>query len=111
MSDFGAIILIKRKDGVELSDNEIENISTQLKTIVESGDVAEDIKGNDYLDFREWGDGALCIVLTEYYDDESIEEYYEDTKEDDLSTAKIVAENLSAGLGDEYKITFAFEHW
>src|SRR5690554_6459611 len=111
MSDFGAIILVKKKDSSELSESEIQNISIQLEAIIENGNFTEDLKNSNYLDFREWEGEQLCIVLTEYYDDINMEEYYEATKEDDLSDAKSIADNLLLKLGEEYIITPSFENW
>jgi len=110
MSDFGAIIIIKKVSG-EMRPGDKNLIASHLVSIIDGGDYPKEIKTGNYKSLIEWGDeGALCSMLSEYYDDDE-DDIREFAEEEDMDEAEDIAEKLRGRLGPGFSITVAFEDW
>ena len=110
MSDYGSIILISKKDNSNITSSEMDMLKKELKSIIKEGNYSSEFEEGE-LEFKEWGDGSLCILLTEYFDDEDLEEYLEVIKEEELVETKNIVDELVLKLDSSFSIIHSFENW
>jgi hypothetical protein len=111
MSDFGAILILKKASG-NFTAQDKELIVEKLSSIIEAGDYLDIIKKGNYKSLIDWEDDtALCSMLTEYFDDENSEEVRAFAKEDDIEDVEDIAQKLQSKLGNSFTVVSAFEDW
>lgn len=111
MSDFGAILIIRKTSG-SFTGGDKSTISSMLDAIISRSNYSEIIKTGAFKSLIGWDDDtALCSMLTEYYDDEDSEDVREFAEEEDMDEAAEIAEKLQARLGNGFTVTAAFQDW
>ena len=113
MSDYGASIIISKRDKKAISAEEKTRILAELEEVQQLGEFT-DTPGEDFLfevtDTAE--DTYVFVVLSQYwYGEGNDEENFEMAQENDLSQAEEIATLLEPRLGDGFVIEPVFEHW
>lgn len=109
MSDFGAIILISKVSG-SILESDKNLIVNSLDTIINSGNYSSFIKQGNYSQLIEW-DGGYASMITEYEEEEEIEDIREVAAEEDLEEASQIAKQLQLKLGSKFSVKASFEEW
>lgn len=110
MSDFGALIIFKKKNG-NFSEDDKELIVKELKKVIKDGKYPSNIKDGDFDELKKWESDAYCSMITEYFIDESSEEIREFAKEEDLEEAKNIITKLQPKLIEHFIMEAKFEEW
>lgn len=113
MSDYGALITLRKKDRTAVSAKEKEIINAELAEVQTLGEFT-DVKGEEFLfelnDTEETY--SITIVLSQYsYKGLDFQKDLEAAEENDLGHAEEVAALLELPLGEIFEIYPAFENW
>lgn len=110
MSDFGAVLIIKKVAG-DMRPGDKNLIASHLVSIIETGHYSGSIKDGPYKNLNEWNEAnELCSMLTENYDNDG-EESREFAEEEDMDDADEIAQKLRARLGPAFSVTASIEDW
>jgi hypothetical protein len=114
MSDFGATISIRKKDGSAFSEAEFQEIERITGSFKETCPHKNSM-GKPYLfgvgKTTIWGESdffEVNILLSDYWGDAKMYKWHAEIDEKD---AKIIADELAPLLSDCYELKSAFERW
>jgi hypothetical protein len=114
MSDFGAIISIRKKDGVAFSEeefNEIEQVTSSYKeTCPHKNSMAQPFLF-DVGKTQIWGEPdfyEVNLLLSDYWGDAKMYKWHRETDEKDAQT---IADELAKLFPENYLLKAAFERW
>lgn len=110
MSDFGAIIIFRKKDGNFDSDDK-NKIVNELKKVITEKEFTSNIVGGNFSELKIWQENACCSMITEYYDDENANQIWDFAKENDIEDCKRIIKLLKSNLPDDFSIEAKFEEW
>lgn len=110
MSDFGAIIKFK-KNGEDISEENIESIKSALKTVINTEEYPSNITEGNFENIIGWDENTYASLITEYYDGEDAQEIREFAEDDDIQDCNRIVSSLTNILGSDYEISTSFEDW
>jgi hypothetical protein len=110
MSDFGAIIIFRKKVGSFSSDDK-KKIEKELKKVITEKEFPSNITEGNFAELRGWDDDAYCSMITEYYDDEDAEEIREFAEEEDIPDCELIIKKLTPTLESDFEMEAKFEDW
>ncbi|MFT3794150.1 hypothetical protein [Flavobacterium sp.] len=110
MSDFGSMITFAKKEG-ELTDDDKEQIVGALEQAIVPSEFPSNITGGNFRKLRSLGDNVYCVLITEYYDDEDVDEMRDDIEADDLQECERIIKKLELSLGFVFEMEAKFEDW
>lgn len=110
MSDFGAIIKFK-KNGEDISEENIESIKSTLKTVINTEEYPSNITEGNFENIISWEENTYASLITEYYDGEDADEIRSFAEEEDLQDCDRIVSALASILGNDYEISASFEDW
>lgn len=111
MSDYGASIILTKKDKTALTPAEISRVEQEFDKIKTEHEF-EDSDGDDLLfqvDQISNRADMLQVVLTMYWDDDH--ENFDGAKEHDLEAAEEIAVLIAPALGEAFEIKPDFDTW
>ncbi len=118
MSDYGAMIILTKKDDPSFLDAEKKLLEREIDKIKSENEFA-DALGDNFQYIVSEGVGKdfkyLVVILSQYWnrdgDDEDDAKNFEMAKENDLNEAEKIAEMLKPTFGEKFKIEPVFENW
>ncbi len=115
MSDYGAMIILTKKDDPSFLDAEKKLLESEIEKIKSENEFA-DALGDSFQCIVSEGVGKdfkyLVVILSQYWNGEGEgDENFEMAKENDLSEAEKIAEKLKPSFGEQFKIEPVFENW
>jgi len=110
MSDFGAIIIFRKKTGSFSSDDK-KKIEKELKKVITDKEFPSNITEGNFSELRGWDEDCYSSMITEYYDDEDTEEIREFAEEDDMQDCERIIEKLKLTLETDFEMEAKFEDW
>jgi len=111
MSDFGTLLVAKKQNGNNISENEMNSLSETLKELIEKNDYSDALGESFNYEFDE-SDGIEVIVqLSEhYYGNEDPDEMKEFVKEIEFEQAKKIMEKIKSTFST-YNFDVSIEEW
>ena len=114
MADYGASIILSKKDKTLVTETEIKKVQAELEKIKNS-DEYSDALGSDFLyKIVEINNDntALHVLLSEYWHGEGDdEENFEFAKENDEDESQKIAEELRQAFNEIFNVEPNFENW
>lgn len=112
MSDFGTLLIARKKDESDLSNSEINNLSSELKEIIKNGEfvnaVGEPFEHNFILDDDK--KSAMVQLSEHYYGDEDNDELFQFVEETELEQGEEIIKKLSLEF-PEIEFEISVEDW
>lgn len=105
MSDFGAILIFSKKQGLFTNEDK-DRIVAEITTVFDAEDLPE-----EGVNLVEWGDDELCFMYTEYYSGDDSDEIREFAVEEDLYDLESAIAEMSDEFKTLYTVEAAFEDW
>jgi hypothetical protein len=116
MSDYGAMIELKKKGEIFFSSSDKELLALEVGKIKSENNFA-DVLGDGFLFKIGEGSGIgytyLVIMLSQYWYDGGGDEKesFEFAKENDFAEAEKIAEMLHGSFGQKFEIKAIFDNW
>lgn len=110
MSDFGAIIIFKKKSGLFTSDDR-KKVEKELKKVITDKEFPSNITEGNFAKLRGWDEDNYCSIVTEYYEDEDADEIREFAEEEDVQDCERIIEKLRPILETDFEMVAKFEDW
>jgi len=114
MSDFGATISVRRKDGGAFSEEEFAQIEKIVQSYRETCPLKNSMSKPFLFDVGKttiWGETEffeINVVLSDYWGDAKMFEWH---KETDVKDAATIAKELQLLLSETYQLRSSFERW
>lgn len=114
MSDFGATISIRKKDGAAFSEDEFKEIERITESYKETCPHKNSMAQPFLFDVGKtqiWGESdfyEINVLLSDYWGDAKMYKWHGETDEKD---ARTIAGELTKLLPESYQLKSAFERW
>jgi hypothetical protein len=113
MTDFGAILTVRRADEAPLSDAEYELVGARVGELAETCELRSSMGKRYGFDLGRTRNAAgactaINVVLSDYYGFSSEFELHAEAERDDVAQ---LADELARMLPGEYEVEGAFEWW
>ena len=112
MSDYGLLLLV-RKRNEKLTENEISEIKTITKRLLEQNDLSNIFGQPFHCEIVHVSPKELAIKLSEYWggEDDEVEKTFESAEELDLESGQILVHHLQSTLPENTEVQLKFTEW